>query len=194
MSKFLDDIGLTLLWSKIKQYISDKVPNFIMGPSIGSGPYTIEMSEEEEGDLSASQVSYNNTSTDMESTNVQDAITELYEQIPSPGTNLPTVTMDIDGSSGLWNFMFVSKNGIVEKMSWEPQSGFKKIEVFAGLPVVAYLNNTTYRSYNITIESGLCIGSGFSGYSPSNFGKEDIVCLYPFSNCSIITFAVGGVG
>lgn len=52
-----------------------------MGESIGAGPYTIEMTEEEEGDLSATQVGYNNVSTGMVATNVQDAVTELFTSV-----------------------------------------------------------------------------------------------------------------
>lgn len=52
-----------------------------MGESIGAGPYTIEMTEEEEGDLSATQVGYNNVATGMAATNVQDAVTELFTSV-----------------------------------------------------------------------------------------------------------------
>lgn len=193
MSKFLDDIGLTLLWSKIKQYVSDKVPNFIMGSSIGSGPYTIEMSEEEEGDLSASQVSYNNTSTDMTSSNVQEAITELYGLSATSGVNLPKVTITIDGSLGLWNFMFITENG-VQTAKWEGSNGSttKQIEVFAGLPVIAYLIGK-YLTHGINPVSGNYSMQYIDNISD---GKKDhaALVLYPFSDCEIEVYASGGSG
>lgn len=57
------------------------------GTSIGSAPYTIEMTEEDEGDLSASQVGYNNVATGMTATDVQSAITELFTSV-SEGKSL----------------------------------------------------------------------------------------------------------
>lgn len=48
-----------------------------MGDTVGAGPYTIEMTEEEEGALAALQVGYNNLVSGMEAENVQDAINEL---------------------------------------------------------------------------------------------------------------------
>lgn len=75
------------LQAATKQYVDDKTDDAIttnsggvinMGQSIGTGPYTIEMTEEEEGDLTAAQVSYNNVATDMTATDVQSAITELF--------------------------------------------------------------------------------------------------------------------
>lgn len=52
-----------------------------MGQSLGSGPYAISMTEEEEGDLTAAQVGYNNTATGMTATDVQAAITELFTSV-----------------------------------------------------------------------------------------------------------------
>lgn len=75
------------LQAATKQYVDDKTDDAIttnsggvvsMGQSIGAGPYTIEMTEEEEGDLTAAQVSYNNVATGMTATDVQSAITELF--------------------------------------------------------------------------------------------------------------------
>lgn len=75
------------LQAATKQYVDDKTDDAIttnsggvvnMGQSIGAGPYTIEMTEEEEGDLTAAQVGYNNVATGMTATDVQSAITELF--------------------------------------------------------------------------------------------------------------------
>ena len=48
-----------------------------MGESLGAGPYTIEVTEDEDSDLSAEQVGYSNTGSGLEATNVQEAIDEL---------------------------------------------------------------------------------------------------------------------
>lgn len=52
-----------------------------MGGTIGAGPYTIEMTEEDEGALAAAQVGYNNVVTGMAAENVQDAVTELFTSV-----------------------------------------------------------------------------------------------------------------
>lgn len=51
-----------------------------MGESLGAGPYTIEVTEDEDSDLSAAQVGYSNTGSGLEATNVQGAIDELAEK------------------------------------------------------------------------------------------------------------------
>lgn len=48
-----------------------------MGESLGAGPYTIEVTEDEDSDLSAEQVGYSNMGSGLEATNVQEAIDEL---------------------------------------------------------------------------------------------------------------------
>ena len=58
-----------------------------MGSTLGSGPYSIEIEEDEEGDLTAAQVGYNNTATGMTATNVQSAINELFTSV-SEGKSL----------------------------------------------------------------------------------------------------------
>lgn len=52
-----------------------------MGESLGAGPYTIEVTEDEDSDLSAAQVGYNNEGTGITATNVQDAVTELFTSV-----------------------------------------------------------------------------------------------------------------
>ena len=47
-----------------------------MSETLGSGPYTIEFTEEADPqDVSASEITYNNTESGMSATNLQDAIT-----------------------------------------------------------------------------------------------------------------------
>lgn len=58
-----------------------------MGSNLGNAPYVIEMTEEDEGDLSASQIGYNNVATGMTATDVQSAITELFTSV-SEGKSL----------------------------------------------------------------------------------------------------------
>ena len=60
-----------------------------MSETLGSGPYTIEFTEEADPqDVSASEITYDNTESGMAATNVQDAITEL-STAPKGGTGVP---------------------------------------------------------------------------------------------------------
>lgn len=60
-----------------------------MAESLGSGPYTIEFTEEADPqDVSASEITYDNTESGMTATNVQDAITEL-STAPKGGSGVP---------------------------------------------------------------------------------------------------------
>ena len=60
-----------------------------MSETLGSGPYTIEFTEEADPqDVSASEITYNNTESGMTATNVQDAITEL-STAPKGGSGVP---------------------------------------------------------------------------------------------------------
>ena len=53
-----------------------------MDESFGVGPYDIEVSEDADaGDFTAAQVGYNNVATGMAATNVQDAVTELFQSV-----------------------------------------------------------------------------------------------------------------
>lgn len=53
-----------------------------MDESFGVGPYNIEVSEDADtGDFTAAQVGYNNVATGMAATNVQDAVTELFQSV-----------------------------------------------------------------------------------------------------------------
>lgn len=60
-----------------------------MSETLGSGPYTIEFTEEADPqDVSASKITYDNTESGMTATNVQDAITEL-STAPKGGPGVP---------------------------------------------------------------------------------------------------------
>lgn len=60
-----------------------------MSETLGSGPYTIEFTEEADPqDVSASKITYDNTESGMAAANVQDAITEL-STAPKGGTGVP---------------------------------------------------------------------------------------------------------
>lgn len=60
-----------------------------MSETLGSGPYTIEFTEEADPqDVSASEITYDNTESGMTATNVQDAITEL-STAPKGGPGVP---------------------------------------------------------------------------------------------------------
>ena len=60
-----------------------------MAESLGTGPYTIEFTEESDpADVSASEITYDNTESGMTATNVQDAITEL-STAPKGGPGVP---------------------------------------------------------------------------------------------------------
>ena len=60
-----------------------------MSETLGSGPYTIEFTEEADPqDVSASEITYDNTEPGMAATNVQDAITEL-STAPKGGPGVP---------------------------------------------------------------------------------------------------------
>ena len=60
-----------------------------MSETLGSGPYTIEFTEEADPqDVSASKITYDNPESGMTATNVQDAITEL-STAPKGGAGVP---------------------------------------------------------------------------------------------------------
>lgn len=97
---YLDNSGLSYLWGKIKTALGGKqdkessvsVPGsgaLSMSETLGSGPYTIEFTEEADPqDVSASKITYDNTESGMTATNVQDAITEL-STAPKGGAGVP---------------------------------------------------------------------------------------------------------
>ena len=59
-----------------------------MNESFGAAPFTLTFTEDGENDVSASEITYDNTESGMTATNVQDAITEL-STAPKGGTGVP---------------------------------------------------------------------------------------------------------
>lgn len=65
-----------------------------MGESLGVGPYTIEFDEEENENLAASSIEYNNSTSSMTATNVQEAIDELFTDVSEGKTLIATAVTD----------------------------------------------------------------------------------------------------
>lgn len=65
-----------------------------MGESLGVGPYTIEFDEEENENLAASSIEYNNSTSSMTATNVQEAIDELFIDVSEGKTLIATAVTD----------------------------------------------------------------------------------------------------
>lgn len=59
-----------------------------MNESFGAAPFTLTFTEDGENDVSASEITYDNTESGMAATNVQDAITEL-STAPKGGPGVP---------------------------------------------------------------------------------------------------------
>lgn len=59
----------------------------VMGESIGSGPFTITFEDDEDLDLSAGEIAYDNSTSGMSAVNTQDAIDELFQSV-SEGKSL----------------------------------------------------------------------------------------------------------
>lgn len=87
---FTDEILRNLITNKQDKNNAvsvEKGAQMIISESIGSGPFTIEIDEDEDGELSAVQVKYDNSTSGMTSTNIQDAVTELFTSV-SEGKSL----------------------------------------------------------------------------------------------------------
>lgn len=65
-----------------------------MGETLGSGPYTIEFDEEDNENLTASSIEYNNETSSMKATNVQSAIDELFTDVSEGKTLIATAVTD----------------------------------------------------------------------------------------------------
>lgn len=52
-----------------------------MAEALGVGPYDIEFVPEDEGEITASHIGFNNAATGMTADNVQEAINELFAEI-----------------------------------------------------------------------------------------------------------------
>lgn len=65
-----------------------------MGETLGLGPYTIEFDEEDNENLTASSIEYNNETSSMKATNVQSAIDELFTDVSEGKTLIATAVTD----------------------------------------------------------------------------------------------------
>lgn len=65
-----------------------------MGETLGSGPYTIEFDEEDNENLTASSIEYNNEISSMKATNVQSAIDELFTDVSEGKALIATAVTD----------------------------------------------------------------------------------------------------
>lgn len=65
-----------------------------MGETLGSGPYTIEFDEEDNENLTASSIEYNNETSSMKATNVQSAIDELFTDVSEGKALIATAVTD----------------------------------------------------------------------------------------------------
>lgn len=59
--------------------------------TLGDGPYTIEFTEEDESPITASEVTYTNTTSGLSSTNAQAAIDELAGSLGDVGSILDQI-------------------------------------------------------------------------------------------------------
>ena len=92
-----------------------------MGQSLGEGPYEIWMDEEQEGELAALQVGYNNTATGMTATNVQGAVDELFTSV-SEGKALIAAAVTDKGVETAATDSFAEMAGKVGQISSGPGS------------------------------------------------------------------------
>lgn len=65
-----------------------------MGETLGSGPYTIEFDEEDNENLAALSIEYDNKTSNMTATNVQSAIDELFTDVSEGKTLIATAVTD----------------------------------------------------------------------------------------------------
>ena len=96
---FTDEILRNLITNKQDKNNAvsvEKGAQMIISESIGSGPFTIEIDEDEDGELSAVQVKYDNSTSGMTSTNIQDAVTELFTSV-SEGKSLVAAAVTDSG-------------------------------------------------------------------------------------------------
>lgn len=63
--------------------------------TLGPGPYIIEFTEEDETSITASNVTYTNTTSGLTATNVQTAIDELAETLGDVGTVLDQINGEV---------------------------------------------------------------------------------------------------
>lgn len=114
-----------------------------MDESFGVGPYNIEVSEDADtGDFTAAQVGYNNVATGMAATNVQDAVTELFQSV-SNGKSLIAGAITDKGISTSATDTFQQMADNIAEISGSSFTGEATVE-FAGRgnsAILYYLNS-----------------------------------------------------
>ena len=132
-----------------------------MGESLGAGPYTIEVTEDEDSDLSAAQVGYNNEGSGLEATNVQEAIDELAGK--GGGEYLPLTGGTMQGDITIPADKAIKHGGSAAQIKMMP-NGNIRIEaplaegaaaITVGTSGINLVNNTTQVLH--TSESGVAL-------------------------------------
>lgn len=102
-----------------------------MGESLGVGPYTIEFDEEENENenLAASSIEYNNSTSSMTATNVQEAIDELFTDVSEGKTLIATAVTD----KGVETAATDSFQQMAENISQIETGSWLKIKAFNSL-------------------------------------------------------------
>lgn len=82
-NNFLDKTGLSYFWSKINSKFLKLTGGGAasMGDTLGTGPYTIEFTEEDDDELSAEHMNYDNSTSGLLATTVQGAIDEVHTAV-----------------------------------------------------------------------------------------------------------------
>jgi len=118
-----------------------------MGETLGSGPYTIEFDEEDNENLTASSIEYNNETSSMKATNVQSAIDELFTDVSEGKALIATAVTD----KGVETAATDSFSTIAENISQIETGSWLKIKAF----------NSSVRA-----------GGGISSYGTVSFAVE----------------------
>lgn len=118
-----------------------------MGETLGSGPYTIEFDEEDNENLTASSIEYNNETSSMKATNVQSAIDELFTDVSEGKALIATAVTD----KGVETAATDSFSTIAENISQIETGSWLKIKAF---------------------NSSVRVGGGISSYGTVSFAVE----------------------
>lgn len=97
-----------------------------MGETLGLGPYTIEFDEEDNENLTASSIEYNNETSSMKATNVQSAIDELFTDVSEGKTLIATAVTD----KGVETAATDSFSTMADKIGQITTGSWLKIKVF----------------------------------------------------------------
>lgn len=210
---FTDEILRNLITNKQDKNNAvsiEKGAQMIISESIGSGPFTIEIDEDEDSEISAIQIGYNNSTTGMASTNVQDAVTELFTSV-SEGKSLIAAAVTDKGveTAADATFQQIAKNVTAIKsnststlFSIDNKSSFSlPSEAQAGEWVVSTNRIDTMASLiNIKDELGNNIPFNLDVNGPNTQVSTLVVSGYklsfimPLSNIEVIRYSSGGTG